>query len=388
VLKDDENKLDERMTQPVGGDAASTPAAQPGPAASPNKGGRRKLIIAVVGLLALGGGGFYGYGYWTNGRFLVSTDDAYVQADVTTLVAKASGYVQTIAVEDNAHVQAGDLLARIDPADYRLAVQSARDKITAEEATIARIGAQIPAAEAAVQQAQAQLDAAEATRVRTQADFERAQTLASRDFGSRQNLDAARAARDNAVANVESAKAGLAQASANVEVTKAQRAEAEAALAQLRTQLQSAERDLSFTELRAPADGVVGNRAVDVGSFVSTGSRLMALVPTQTIYVAANFKETQLAEIVAGQEVELRVDAISDVKVRGRVESIAPASGSVFSLLPTENATGNFTKITQRVPVRIAVEADAELRERLRPGLSVVVDVDTRTTPRTASAAR
>jgi membrane fusion protein (multidrug efflux system) len=365
----------------------AVPADQPegdapaAPAEGKPKRSRKLLIGMCVGLVALLAGGYFGWNWWTVGRFMVSTDDAYVQADVTTLVAKASGYVSKINVQDNARVKAGDVLAEIDPVDYELAVTSARDKITAERATIARIESQIPASEAAVQQAQAQLDAAEATRVRAQADFDRAQQLAARDFGSRQSLDQARAARDNAIANVASAKAALAQARANVDVTKAQRAEAEAALAGLQTQLQSAERDLSFTTIRAPADGVVGNRAVDVGSFVNTGSRLMALVPTGTVYVSANFKETQLAELVPGQEVSLSVDALEKIELKGRVESIAPASGSVFSLLPVENATGNFTKIVQRVPVRIAISADDALRAHLRPGLSVVVDVDTRTTP-------
>ncbi|MGQ4275159.1 HlyD family secretion protein [Terrihabitans sp. B22-R8] len=364
-------------------EAQSTEKQDAGPAEKlpAHKGGRTRLILLAVAVLALGVGGYFGYGYWTEGRFMVSTDDAYVQADVTTLVAKASGYVSKIHVRDNAQVKAGDLLAEIDAGDYQLAAQAARDKIAAQEASIGRINAQIPASEAAVAQAQAQIVSAEATRVRAQSDFDRAEALAARDFGSRQALDTARANRDNALASLESAKAGLAQARANVDVTKAQLTEAQASLNGLRTELASAERDLSFTQIHAPADGVVGNRAIDVGSYVTTGTRMMALVPTSTVYVAANFKETQLAEIVPGQEVSLSVDAIEKIEIRGRVESIAPASGSVFSLLPVENATGNFTKIVQRVPVRIALDADEAVRAHLRPGLSVVVDVDTRTAP-------
>ncbi|SEP71068.1 membrane fusion protein, multidrug efflux system [Faunimonas pinastri] len=363
--------------------AEDAPARTEPPVAAPQKpkGSKKRILLPIIGLAALAGIGYFGYNYWTVGRFMVSTDDAYIQADVTTLVAKASGYVAKIPVKDNSRVKAGDVLAQIDPIDYQLAVQSAQNKIDAEQATIDRIAAQIPASQAAVQQAQAQVTSAQATQVRTQADFERAQALAARDFGSKQALDAARAARDSAVAGVASAQAALAQAQANIDVTRAQQKEASAALAELRTALESARRDLSFTEIRAPADGTVGNRAVDVGSYVTTGSRVMALVPTSTLYVSANFKETQLASLVPGQEVELSIDAVRKVTVKGHVESIAPASGSVFSLLPVENATGNFTKIVQRVPVRIAVSAADAEKYHLRPGLSVVADVDTRTTP-------
>ena len=384
------------VNQPASAEARSTPTAVP-PAtrpaddtaaapAAPAKRSRKSLIFVGLGILALVVASYFGFRYWTVGRFFVSTDDAYIQADVTPLIAKANGYVATIQVKDNASVHAGDVLAEIDPGDYRLAVQTAQNKVDAQHATIDRIAAQILADNAAEEQAVAKLASSNATRIRAEADFARSETLTSREFGSKQTLDAARAARDSAVADVASEQAGVSQARANTEVTKAEQKEATASLAGLQTALASAERDLSFTAIKAPADGVVGNRAVNVGSYVSVGSRVMALVPADTLYVAANFKETQLTTIAVGQEVDLRVDAVGSDTIHGRIESIAPASGSVFSLLPVENATGNFTKIVQRVPVRIAISpADVETF-KLRPGLSVRADVDTRTGPKNAAA--
>jgi membrane fusion protein (multidrug efflux system) len=357
------------------------PAEPEKPAAAAPKRSIKKWVLIGLGLAALVGGALYGYRWWTVGRFLVSTDDAYIQADVTPLIAKVSGYITAIPVKDNAPVAAGDVLAEIDPGDYELALRTAENKLQTQHATVDRIAAQTLADVAAQAQAEAQVTSAEARRVQAQADYERAVALTARQVSSRQTLDAARAARDTAVAEVASAQAAVAEAKANVEVAKAQQKEARATLGELETARASAERDLSFTKVRAPAAGVVGNRAVDVGSYVSTGSRVMAIVPMNTLYVAANFKETQLASIMPGQEAELTVDAVKHVTFKGRVESIAPASGSVFSLLPVENATGNFTKIVQRVPVRIAIPVEDVSQFGLRPGLSVVVDVDTRTTP-------
>ncbi len=195
------------------------------------------------------------------------------------------------------------------------------------------------------------------------------------------DLDSAKTSLEQAQANVTAADASIASADAQIAVLKAQRAEAEASIRSAELSLEKAQRDLDFTVLKAPYDGVVGNLAVQVGDLVSTGKRLAALVPVQDLYIEANFKETQIAHLVPGSKVSIHVDAYGDKPLEGTVRSIAPASGSVFSMLPAENATGNFTKVVQRVPVRIALPEDALKEGHLRAGLSVVVDVDTRTAP-------
>jgi len=366
-----------------------TPA---GDAAAPGKTrSRKKPIIAAVLLGALAFGGYEGFHWWTEGRFMVSTDDAYVQADITILSAKVSGYVSSVAVANNQSVKAGDLIAKIDEGDYRFALQSAKDKLATQESAIERIGRQIEAGGASVAQSEAQIAAAQAELERAQSDYARQQQLARSDHTSRASLENAKAARDSAEANVKSAQAVLAAAKANVEVLAAQQNEARRVAAELQTAVAKAERDLSFTEIRAPADGVIGNKAVEVGTFVQPGARLAALVPLTSVHVDANFKETQLASLKVGQKVKIEVDAFPDADIVGTVESVSPASGAVFSLLPPENATGNFTKIVQRVPVRVAVSPEVAQQGLLRPGLSVVVDVDTRTSSepqKTASAKR
>lgn len=340
--------------------------------------GRKPVILAVLAA-ALAFGGYEGHHWWTEGRFMVSTDDAYVQADITILSAKISGYVSSVAVTNNQSVKAGDLIAKIDDGDYRLALQSAKDKLATQQSAIARVGRQIEAGRASVAQAEAQVVSAQAEAERAESDYARQQQLARSDYTSRAALENAKAARDRANAEVKSAQAALAAARANVEVLAAQRNEGERLAAELQTAVDKAERDLSFTEIRAPVDGVVGNKAMEVGTYVQPGARLAALVPLTSVRVDANFKETQLASLKPGQNVHVKVDAFPDSNIVGTVESVSPASGAVFSLLPPENATGNFTKIVQRVPVRVTVSPEVAQQGLLRPGLSVVVDVDTRT---------
>ena len=338
----------------------------------------RKAAIAAVALLALGLGTYYGHYWWTAGRYLVTTDDAYVGARNATLSPKVAGYVSDIAFDDNAHVKAGDVLLRVDDGDYRLAVQTAKDHIAVQEATIARLGKQVVAQQAAVDQANAQLASAKAGATRTELELKRQQDLATRQINSRQQLEQAQANYDQAVAQVQSAQAGIESALANVDVLKAQQDEAERTLKQLQTALAKADRDLSFTIIRAPFDGVIGNRAVQVGDYVQPTQRLASLVPLEAVYIDANFKETQVSQLKPGQPVSLTVDALPGRTLEGRVASFAPASGSVFSLLPPDNATGNFTKIVQRLPVRILVPASVAEQSVLRPGMSVIVKVNTK----------
>ena len=339
---------------------------------------RRLVLAGAAFLLVAGAGGTYGRHWWTVGRFIESTDDAYVSAHNTTLAAKVAGYLATIAVEDNSRVHAGDVIATIDDGDFVLAADAARGKVATQQASVDRIGQQVVAQQAAVDQAKAQLASAQAGATRARLELDRQQALAQRDFASRQTLEQAQSNRDQAVAGVQSAQAALDAATANVDVLKAQQQEAARTMDELRTALAKAERDLSFTVIRAPVDGVIGNRAVQVGDYMQTGQRLASLVPLDEVYVDANFKETQLAHLRPGQKVEIDVDALPDHPIEGTVDSLAPASGAVFSLLPPDNATGNFTKIVQRLPVRIKVPADVAAQGELRPGMSVVVSVNTK----------
>jgi membrane fusion protein (multidrug efflux system) len=346
----------------------------------PRRFSRRQLALGALLLTGLGAGAWFGYDWWTVGRFTVTTDDAYVEAHNTTLAAKVSGYLASVLVDDNSHVHAGDVIATIDDGDYRLAADSAREKAATQEATIERIGHQVDAQQAAVTQAKAQLDSANAAATRMELELTRQTTLAAKDFATKQALEQAQANRDQAVAAVQGAQAALDSAAANVDVLKGQQQEAMRTLAELKTSLAKAERDLSFTVIRAPIDGVIGNRAVQTGDYVQPGQRLASVVPLGEVYVDANFKETQLAELRAGQPASIGVDALPEHAIQGTVESISPASGSVFSLLPPDNATGNFTKIVQRLPVRIRVPASVASQGLLRPGMSVVVRVNTKQT--------
>jgi len=338
----------------------------------------RRLAFGALGAVAVIAAVWFGLDWLIVGRFMVSTDDAYVQAYNTTLAAKVSGYLFNVAVTDNTRVHAGDVIATIDDGDYRLAVESARAKVATQEATIARIGHQIVAQEAAVEQAKTQLVSAQAAATRTELELERQNLLVARDASSRQLLEQAQANRDQAVAAVHGAQAAIDSAGANVDVLKGQQQEASGTLDELKASLAKAERDLSFTVIRAPIDGVIGNRAMQTGDFVQTGQRLASVVPLDDVYISANFKETQLARLRPGQPVAIAVDALPEHSIQGVVESFSPASGAVFSLLPPDNATGNFTKIVQRLPVRIRVPAVIAHEGLLRPGLSVVVSVNTK----------
>jgi membrane fusion protein (multidrug efflux system) len=359
----------------------------PGPVrkAAPKR-SRRRVMFGAIALLAIGVAGYFGYGWWTVGRFTVTTDDAYVQAYNTTLAAKVSGYLASVPVTDNMQVRAGDVIATIDDGDYRLAVDSAREKVATQQATIARMGHQIEAQQAAVAQAKTQLASAQAGQTRAQLELERQVLLVARDASSRQLLEQAQANRDQGVAGVQGAQAAIESAAANVDVLKGQQQEAVSTLDELKTALAKAERDLSFTVIRAPIDGVIGNRAMQTGDFVQTGQRVASLVPLDDVFINANFKETQVARLRPGQTASIAVDALPEHGIEGTIESFSPASGAVFSLLPPDNATGNFTKIVQRLPVRIHVPPSVAREGLLRPGMSVVVSVNTEANKATVDA--
>ena len=269
------------------------------------------------------------------------------------------------------------MIFRIDDGDYRIAVDAARTKIATQQATIERIGRQVAAQVSAVEQAQANLASAEAGRKRADLDYDRQQTLSNKGYASRATFEQSEAGRDQGLAGVNAAQAAINAARDNVEVTKAQQAEAQAQLAELQTSLAKAERDLEFTLVRAPVDGTFSNRLVNTGDFITMGKRLGNVVPLDDVFIDANYKETQLKRIRPGQPVTISVDAYGHRKFAGFVDSIAPAAGSVFTLLPPDNATGNFTKIVQRLPVRIRVPRDVARENLLRAGMSVYATVDT-----------
>ena len=316
--------------------------------------------------------------YVLHGRFIVSTDDAYLRADLAVMAAKVPGYVTAVPVSDNQMVKAGDVLVRLDDGDYKLALASAEARLAAQQATIERLVLQFEAQGTAIEQAQAALRAAEGDVVRSAADLERAQKLVVNDYGSRQRYDQALADDTRTRANLAGAKAGLHGAQLALQVLKAQRAEAEAGLRDAENAVGKARRDLDFATVRAPFSGMIGNRSAQPGQYVQPGSRLMALVPLESIYVEANYKETQLAKIAAGLKAQIVVDAYPGRVFEAEVQGVAPASGALFSLLPPENATGNFTKIVQRFPVRIALSMPEDMRLLLRPGMSVIAHIDTR----------
>lgn len=378
------------QAQPVKADASPAsepPHARQSKAEAPAQTGaakpasRRKPIFLGIGALALMGVTYFAYQYITVGRFLVSTDDAYVGAYMAIISPKIPAIVAQVPVVDNQAVKEGQTLVQLDDGDYRLALEQAQSKLATQLAAIKTFDAQIRAAEASGAQARAQLDSAKANVVKAVADFQRTDALTAKDYATKASLDATIATRNSAYAQVKANEAGIQSADANVALLHAQRDQAEKVAKELQVAVDQAARDLSFTVIRAPFDGVIGNRGVQVGDYVTPGKRLAAVVPLDKVFVDANFKETQLPEIVPGQIATVRVDALNGEALKGTVEGVSPASGSQFSLLPPENATGNFTKIVQRVPVRIAIPA-ATAHNKLRPGLSVVVSIDTRTTPK------
>ncbi|WP_166304584.1 HlyD family secretion protein [Bradyrhizobium sp. 2S1] len=356
--------------------APEQPAASPA-AAAPKSGKRKFVMMGVVGLLAIAAASYAAY-YLMVGRFYVSTDDAYVRANNTMLGARVAGHIAAILPGDNALVRAGDVIFRIDDGDYRIAADAARTRIATQQATIERFGRQVAAAESSVDQAQAQLVSAQAGLKRADLDFDRQQALSTKGFASRATFEVSEAGRDQGAAAVRSAQAAFDAAKSNVDVTRAQQAESRAQLAELQTQLAKAERDLDFTQVRAPVDGTFSNRLVNTGDYINVGQRLGNVVPLDGVFIDANYKETQLKRIRPGQRVTIKVDAYGFRKFTGIVDSISPAAGSVFTLLPPDNATGNFTKIVQRLPVRIRVPNSVAKQGMLRAGMSVYTTVDTR----------
>ncbi|WP_234683363.1 HlyD family secretion protein [Bradyrhizobium monzae] len=347
----------------------------------------RKLLLIGAAVVALAGASWYGYDYWTVGQYLVSTDDAYVKADNTTIAPKVSGYLNGVLVADNEHVKAGQMLARIDDRDFKVALDQARADVAAANATVTSKEAQLDVQDAVIAAAKATVDVDTAAKTFAQQENKRYTDLAATGYGSVQNAQQAQSRNAGADAAIQRDTANLASALKQVELLKAEILQAKAAAARAAALQRQAELNLGYTTIVAPIDGVVGNRSLRVGQFVQAGTQLMAIVPAEGAYVVANFKETQLTNVHAGQQVEIEVDTFPGQVVHGHVDSIAPASGQEFALLPPDNATGNFTKVVQRIPVKIALDAQHGLAIALRPGMSVIPTIATRSIAPTANAA-
>jgi membrane fusion protein (multidrug efflux system) len=342
----------------------------------------KRTALATIGILGLAAAAHYGNEYWQTGRFLVATDDAYVQADNTLIAPRVSGYIGQVLVTDNQTVKAGQVLARIDDRDYQTALRGAvADRQTAET-EIRSIDAQLQLQTSLIEQANQAVTAADAALRFAQQDHARYEELSHTGAGTLQSAQQTESLFVQRAAGLAQARAALTAARQQVEVLQAARAKAEAQLEHYRAAEQQARLNLDYTTITAPEDGTVGARSLRVGQYVQAGTQLMALVPLNKVYIVANFKETQLTDVHPGQKVTVSVDTFPDARITGHVDSVAPATGLEFALLPPDNATGNFTKIVQRLPVKIVLDRGPSGHESgaglLRPGMSVEPVIDTR----------
>jgi membrane fusion protein, multidrug efflux system len=352
----------------------ATDAGVPGGRLTP----RARILLAGVGLAALVIGGAWGAHWWLVGRFIQSTDDAYLQADSVTIAPKISGYIAEVYVADNQPVPAGAPLVRLDSRQYQAALAQLTATTAARRADIARGEADLLLQRANIAQAHAQLEGARANETYALAQIRRYEPLVSSGAETGERLAELRNAHSQADATLEADKAALESAERQIGSTQAQILQARAQLDAAAASAESARLDAEDTVVKSSIAGRVGDRTVRVGQYVQPGTRLMTIVPVQDVYLEANFKETQIGLMRAGQQATIHIDALSGADLQGTVASFAPGTGSEFALLPPQNATGNFTKIVQRVPVRIHVDAGEEARKVLVPGLSVTVKVDTR----------
>jgi membrane fusion protein (multidrug efflux system) len=338
---------------------------------------RAALVLALAAGVA--GATDFGYGYLTTGRYLESTDDAYVKADSTIVSPKVSGYLAEVLVGDNQPVKAGQLLARIDDRDFRTALDQAHADVAGAEAAVRNLDAQIALQQPVIAQETADVAAAEANLQFAREEQARYDGLMKSGSGTIQRAQQTDAALREKIAQLQHGKSGLLAAEKKVDVLTTDRAKAVAQLDRARAVEQQATLNLSYTQISAPVEGTIGARSLRVGQFVQAGTQLMAVVPLDAVYVVANFKETQLTHVRDGQPVEIRIDSFHGTRLRGHVDSLSPASGLEFALLPPDNATGNFTKIVQRVPVKIVLD-DHRLTGLLRPGMSAEPVIDTKAT--------
>jgi membrane fusion protein (multidrug efflux system) len=338
------------------------------------KGAIKRILMAGTAVALLAGVAWYGWDYWTVGRYLISTDDAYVKADNTTIAPKVSGYLREVLVGDNERVTAGQVLAGIDDRDFKVALDQAKADVAAAAAALASKRAQLDVQQTVIEAAKATVEVDTAAETFALQENKRYTDLAATGYGSVQNAQAAQSRNAGVQAAILRDTANLASALKQVELLKAEIAQATAAAARASALQRQAELNLGYTTITAPIDGIVGNRTLRTGQFVQAGTQLMSLVPATGAYVVANFKETQLTAVRKGQPVDIAVDMFPGQMVHGHVDSLAPASGQEFALLPPDNATGNFTKVVQRIPVKIALDTTSI---ELRPGMSVIPTIET-----------
>jgi membrane fusion protein (multidrug efflux system) len=338
---------------------------------------KRLALYAAIGMVALAIVS-YAHHWLTIGRFIESTDDAYVGGDITVIAPKVSGFIDRVAVTDNQPVQPGDLLVKLDDKDYVAALDRAQAALDAQRATLANLDATRRLQSAVIEQARAGVSAAIAELTRAHDDEERFRDLSAHSAASIQVYQKAAADYQQAQAQLQKSRATVEAAERELEVIDTRKRQTQAALAEAKANVEIARLNLSYTELRSPIAGVVGNRSARTGAYAGIGTQLVSVVPASGLWIDANFKESQLAHLHAGQRVKVTADVLPGHDFIGHVASLAPATGAEFSVLPAENATGNFTKIVQRVPVRVLLDDDASTLGRLRPGLSVSVDVDER----------
>jgi membrane fusion protein (multidrug efflux system) len=339
--------------------------------------GRARAILIAVALALLVGGTFWYLQYKAHGQYMQETNDAQVRADMVTVAPRVAGYVAEVFVTENQDVRAGQPLVRIDPRNSRAQAAQAEAQIAVADAQADSARAQVREQYAAIDQARAQLASAREKAAHDAAEVARYRPLAATGAETRQQLAQLQLAARQSAQAVRAQDAAVAMQQRRVATYETQVKQGLAQAQAARAQQSAADVDLNATLIRAAIDGRVGDKTVEVGQYAGTGTRLMSLVPLDKLYITANFKETQLALMRPGQPVEIKVDALDGIALKGRVASFSPGTGAQFSLLPPQNATGNFTKITQRVPVRIALEATPQTRRLLVPGLSVEVTVDT-----------
>jgi membrane fusion protein (multidrug efflux system) len=339
---------------------------------------RRRILLLSIGGILLVVGTIYGFRWWTVGRFIESTDDAYLRADSVTIAPKVSGYVAEVYVADNQPVKAGQPLVRLDMRQYQAVLEQANATIAARKADIERGAAELLQQQANIAQARAQLQGARSGENHALEEVKRYQPLVATGAETNEKLADLQNARAQAVATVAANIAAVQVAERQPAATQAQIDQARAQLEAAEASFREAQLDTQDTVIRSTLDGRVGDRTVRVGQFAQPGTRLMTIVPVQDVYLEANFKETQIGLMRAGQPATIHVDALPGIDLHGTVISFSPGTGSQFALLPPQNATGNFTKIVQRMPVRIHIDAGQETRKVLVPGLSVTVHVDTR----------
>jgi membrane fusion protein (multidrug efflux system) len=356
---------------------ADTPPADKPPRPSPLRNPVTRLILIVVILAILIGGGLWFWHYEARGKFLQSTNDAYVQSDAITVSPKVGGYVDQVYVIDNQQVRAGDPLVRIDPRDYQAQAEQYRAQVDVAAANARGVRAQISEQQATIDQSQAQLAVATSALAFARSQTARYTPLAATGAETGEKLAQLRDQEKQAKAQVDASRAAVTNAQRRIGSLQAQVGQAQSQGRAAEAQLSAANVNLGSTIVRASSDGRVGDKSVQLGQYVQPGLRMMSIVPVQKLYVSANFKETQLGLMRVGQPVTVKVDALDGVNLIGRIESISPGTGAQFSLLPPQNATGNFTKIVQRVPVRVAIDIGPETRKLLVPGMSVTVTVDT-----------